>query len=214
MRLSFFSRCVSKYVSKYAGRCACSHACIYVRGCDPIHIRNWCTSIFSSRTENRYLRPAIVALLLLAVTGCGNEVRRQVPAEFRDTSGRFDGVWLAQMLDTPSPQLVQNWRINCQSFGQAIPISVTDGRVEAKINDAVHWSYLSVSGRFRLEIPTGLRMSSPTSSDSLADGRVTLILQGDLSREPRRGKFTFGIAQFANAGCTTTVRYEPVADSP
>ncbi len=156
----------------------------------------------------------LLLLLLVTLAGCGNEVRRQVTAEFRDTTGRFDGVWLAQMLDTPSPQVVQNWRINCQSFKQAIPISVDNGRVEAKINDEVHWSYLSLSGRFRLEIPTGLRMSAPISTtDSLVDGRVTLILQGDLSREPRRGKFTFGIAQFANAGCTTAVRYEPAADS-
>lgn len=159
-------------------------------------------------------RLVMVLMVILSLTACGNEVRRTVAKEFKDTSGRFDGVWLAHMLETPSPQVVQNWRINCQSFNQSIPISVSGGRVEAKINDELHWSYLSLSGRFRLEIPTGLRMSSPIStSDSLTDGRVTLVLQGDLLREPRRGKFTFGISQFANAGCTTTVRYEPAADS-
>ena len=141
--------------------------------------------------------------------GCSNDVRRNISQEFADNTGRFDGAWNANMMETASPQVVQRWRINCQSFNQSIPINVSSGRVETRINDTLYSAYISNSGRFRLEVPTELRMSSSLSSgESLTDGRVTLILQGDLLRQPPRGSFTFGIAEFANAGCSTRVSYK------
>jgi len=132
------------------------------------------------------------------LVGCSNDVRRNISKEFADNSGRFDGVWKADMMETASPQVVQRWRINCQSFEQSIPINVSAGRVETRINDTLYSAYISNSGRFRL---------------SLTDGRVTLILQGDLLREPRQGSFTFGIAEFANAGCSTRVSYKRVDET-
>jgi len=148
------------------------------------------------------------------LVGCSNDVRRNISKEFADNSGRFDGVWKADMMETASPQVVQRWRINCQSFEQSIPINVSAGRVETRINDTLYSAYISNSGRFRLEVPTELRMSSSLSSgESLTDGRVTLILQGDLLREPRLGSFTFGIAEFANAGCSTRVSYNRVDET-
>jgi len=81
------------------------------------------------------------------------------------------------MMETASPQVVQRWRINCQSFEQSIPINVSAGRVETRINDTLYSAYISNSGRFRLEVPTELRMSNSLSSgESLTDGRVTLIM--------------------------------------
>lgn len=157
----------------------------------------------------RVMATTMLSICCLAAGCSSNDVRHTISSEFADNSGRFDGAWKAHMLETPTPQVVQRWRINCQSFDQSIPINVSGGRVETRINDELHSAYLSRSGRFRLEIPTGLRMASSLSSgESLTDGRVTLILQGDLLREPRRGRFTFGIAEFANAGCSTRVNYE------
>jgi len=146
----------------------------------------------------------------LFTLGCSQDVKRSVSGDFRDKTGLFDGDWLAFMAETPTPQVIQNWKVKCSSFEQSIPISVQEGQVTTRINDVDHTTYISGNGRFRLEIPTGLKMSNPISSSAtLLDGRVTLILQGDLGRERPSGSFTFGIADFANVGCRTRVTYIP-----
>ena len=153
---------------------------------------------------------AVMLVAAMFVAGCSQDVRRIVSADFRDKSGSYDGDWLAFMAQTPSPQIIQNWKVKCNSFEQSIPISVEEGVVTTRINDVDHSTYISGNGRFRLEIPTGLKMSNPISSSAtLIDGRVTLILQGDLGRDKPSGSFTFGIADFANVGCTTRVNYIP-----
>ena len=157
-------------------------------------------------------RSACVHVILLAgsllAAGCSKEVRRIVSEDFKDQSGIYDGDWLAFMAQTPSPRIIQNWKVKCRSFEQSIPITIGEGQVTTRINDIDHSTYISSNGRFRLEIPTGLKMSNPISSSAtLLDGRVTLILQGDLGRERPSGSFTFGIADFANVGCTTRVNY-------
>jgi len=160
--------------------------------------------IFHKSRQNYSFGPAVFAV------GCSQDVKRSVSLDFRDKSGLFDGEWLAFMAETPSPQIIQNWKVKCRSFEQTIPISVREGQVITRINDIDHTTYISGNGRFRLEIPTGLKMSNPISSSAtLLDGRVTLILQGDLGRERPSGSFTFGIADFANVGCRTRVTYIP-----
>jgi len=176
--------------------------------------------IFHKSRQNYRFGPAATrrtvcaAALLIGTSvfavGCSQDVKRSVSLDFRDKSGLFDGEWLAFMAETPSPQIIQNWKVKCRSFEQTIPISVREGQVITRINDIDHTTHISGNGRFRLEIPTGLKMSNPISSSAtLLDGRVTLILQGDLGRERPSGSFTFGIADFANVGCRTRVTYIP-----
>jgi len=134
-----------------------------------------------------------------------------VDPEFRDDSGRFDGQWLAQMMDTRAQQTIQGWQLKCSPMKLAIPLVIEDGTATTRINDAEYSGYISGSGRFRLEIPTDIKMSASISSEAqLANGTITLILQGDLSDSRPKGRFTLGVAELGNAGCTTPVRFVEV----
>ena len=131
-----------------------------------------------------------------------------VPAEFRDLAGKYDGQWLAETLETRSPQSIQGWKIKCTPLELVIPMVIKEGVVTTNINDAAYSGFISSNGRFRLEIPTQMRMSnSITSEKSLNNTSITLILQGDLSRSPPSGGFILGVADLGDRGCTTSVRY-------
>ena len=95
----------------------------------------------------------------------------------------------------------------------AIPMLIENGVVTMRINDEVFTGFISSSGRFRLEIPTAMKMSASVRSESkLNDASITLILQGDLSRSPPSGGFTLGVADLGNRGCTTSVLYQEQSD--
>lgn len=131
-----------------------------------------------------------------------------VPAEFRDQAGKYDGNWLAETIETRSPQSIQGWKIKCTPMQLVIPMVIDEGVVTTKINDSAFTGFISANGRFRLEIPTQMKMSNSISSEkTLNDTSITLILQGDLSRSPPSGGFTLGVADLGDKGCTTTVRY-------
>lgn len=131
-----------------------------------------------------------------------------VPEEFRDTTGRYDGAWRAQMLETEGQQTIQGWKVNCSPMKLAIPLVVENGEVTTRINDSEFKGFISNSGRFRVEIPTQMKMSASISSEAdLRDGSITLILQGDLNHAPPAGRFTLGVADLGNDGCSTPVRY-------
>ena len=154
-----------------------------------------------------FVRPFIL-LTLFMLSACSGQVRHMVPAEFRDTVGRYDGQWVARLTDTRATQNIQGWEIKCKPMNLAIPMIIENGVVTTRINDEVFTGFISSSGRFRLEIPTDLQMSASVRSESkLNNASITLILQGDLSRKPPSGGFTLGVADLGNRGCTTSVQY-------
>lgn len=153
-------------------------------------------------------------LAALALSACSGQVRNMVPAEFRDSSGRYDGQWLAQMIETPSEQNILGWKLKCSPMKLAIPLVIEEGSVTTRINDAEYSGFISGSGRFRLEIPTNIKMSASVSSEAqITNGTITLILQGDMSRSRPKGGFTLGVAELGNAGCTTKVHFAERPDS-
>ncbi len=155
-------------------------------------------------------------LITLAVSasilsGCAPAGLRSVSEENKDTSGTYDGQWVAVGVSTASTQRVGTWRLTCtdqqdKKFG---PINVSNGQASLDIGNDEGKGFVDGAGIFRLEVPIeAIARASGTSDSSINNGAVTVILNGSLADQT--GFLTFGVAQFGNAGCATSVTYNRV----
>ena len=154
------------------------------------------------------LIPATGAVVLVAaiLQGClGSGIFRPVKASDKDSSGVFDGTWDTVVKSTETRQTIAgNWVANCNDLaGTQLPrMSVQDGEIALQFRNNRHTTFLNSSGQFRFEIPMEGTVSESSRSDTaISDGALTFILCGSL--ESKTGFQTFGVAQFANAGCTS-----------
>jgi len=134
-----------------------------------------------------------------------------ISEENKDSSGRFDGQWEAVGISTATTQRVGIWRLTCsdkkdKTYG---PIRVSDGRASTTIGGREGTGFIDSTGSFRLEVPVAVEARAAGNSDStLNNGAVTIILNGSLADQT--GLLTFGVADFANAGCATSVAYNKI----
>ena len=135
---------------------------------------------------------------------------RPVSESSKDAAGTFNGQWSARVVSTATSQHGPGgWTLTCPDrAGTDLGIiSVENGTASvAAGKDNKMSTYVSDSGRFRFEIPTGVVMAaSGTSDSSLSNGDITLIMHGSLSSG--KGLYTVGIAEFSNSGCTSKVAF-------
>ncbi len=153
-------------------------------------------------------RLVVIPLLLIALTGCSQQVRFAVPDQFRDQANTYDGHWTAYTMETVFNQKVGSWKLSCKSLFEQIPLNVRDGILAVNLNENEYATNISANGRFRLEIPTSLKPdASPASVDNLTNAFITLVLQGTLKGTDPEGRFIVGISTFENRGCTSRIRY-------
>ena len=157
------------------------------------------------KSTSRSLVPALFTALLLQ--GCASTVMKQVSESDRDTSGIYNGKWRGTALSTASKQYgPENWELSCNDMaGKNVGrLSVENGVAQIHIFGGVHHAFVNDEGRFRFEVPMKEVAAASTRSDSsLSRGAMTFILYGSL--EEQRGTMTFGIAEFANNGCSSRV---------
>jgi len=146
-------------------------------------------------------------MMLVALTGgCASTVG----VEERDTSGRFDGLWRVDLAKGTSQQAVSNWRFTCGDMSGEFYVEIEDGQMRIQMTDdpdSIHTAYVDRNGAFRLAAPTGTTTRASGTSDlSINAGENTLILDGDLTDSEGSGRYTWGVKEFGNAGCTTRFR--------
>ena len=155
------------------------------------------------------LIPAIASVFILQA--CAPAGFRPVSEQKKDTTGSFDGRWVAVAGSTASTQQVGNWRMICtnQQDKRYGPITVSNGEVSATLGTNSGKGFIDATGVFRVEVPTdATARETGTSDGSIGNGAITVILNGSLADQA--GFLTFGIAEFANAGCATSVTYNKV----
>jgi len=160
--------------------------------------------------NNKPLRIAAITVIALSLQACLNAVVRPVSESAKDTTGSFDGNWLATGKSTASVQQgIGNWRLNCSSqvgrkFG---PMSVKDGVASMVIRGKKGETFVSSSGKFRMEIPlTSTARASDRSDSPLSSADRTFVLSGSLA--DKNGFLTFALAGLGNTGCTSKMTYD------
>ena len=166
----------------------------------------------SGRSEVFFLgsRLIVPVFFLLLSAACAGLIT-PVSEKNRDASGTYDGRWVATHVFTANTQTVQRWRMNCSEPTESFRMAVVNGVLIAQGSDGAVETYVNTDGKFRLEMPTSSEIREAGGSDfSLSDGKVTIILQGDLSDAEPEGLFTFGIAQLGNSGCTSKYSFAKI----
>ncbi len=151
----------------------------------------------------------VTALTVIGlVAGCAGTIS-PVSSRDKDTSGTYDGTWVARHVHTTDTQTYQDWRFSCSKPMDAIALTVAQGVIKPANTKTRLETFVSSTGRFRLEVPLRAKASESGGSDfSIDDGKMTIILSGNLAESKRRGKMVLGVSQFGNSGCTSKFVFE------
>ncbi|MEM7258951.1 MAG: hypothetical protein AAF404_16360 [Pseudomonadota bacterium] len=155
-----------------------------------------------------FLTAVILGTALL--NGCSSVVVKPVSESNKNTSGTYDGRWVATITNTAGTQYGPgNWQFTCaDQTGKRVGIvSVADGKAQLSWDeDGKNSTYVGDNGKFRFEVSTGVvAAAGGTSDSSIGNGAMTLLIYGSL--QSGKGNYTAGIAEFGNAGCTSKVKF-------
>lgn len=155
------------------------------------------------QTRVRHLASISLIAACLTLAACSSTPTRAD----RDTTGQFDGSWVAQVLTAKSPQLVHNWQLQCTDLSREMPLTISDGEVSLVLDNNTYTSYISAKGKFNILIDAGKTSASSSSDGGLSNPNVRVSIAGNLGKEPTKGVFTVGLAEVGFAGCKSAVDY-------
>ena len=154
-------------------------------------------------------RTAAVAVALVASLSACAGVTSAVREENRDTSGDFDGLWEARLVEgRKSYNRFGNWTLKCDSWSERFLMNVDGGEITVSNIDGGPSTYVDGSGRFRLEVPVESREVSSRESGSVGRTERKLILNGNLGRDEPRIVYTLGEAKYGWGGCNWPLEVE------
>ena len=156
--------------------------------------------------------PKLITLsfAILLSAGCAGLVKPVREAD-RDASGAYDGRWVATHVFTADTQLIQRWQLRCREPAESFGVEVVNGVLSAESDEERVETYVNTEGKFRLQMPTASSVrAADGSTQSLTDGKITVIVQGDLSESEREGLLTFGIAELGNVGCASKYSFAKI----
>jgi len=152
-------------------------------------------------------KSAVVVLvgLMMSLIACAPVVLKPVTEEARNPNGDFDGSWLVDIRKAAALQQGPgNWTFNCGGNAEQMQMIVSDSVARVQFAGKVHQTFVGVDGEFRFEIPIEEKAEADGTSDiSIDRQQVTLIILGSLSEQS--GLLVWGIAEFANDGCKSTL---------
>ena len=168
-------------------------------------------TIDSTDTKLHYTRsllPLLAATALLLQAACVSNVSSQVKASSKDTSGAYDGQWIAKVQRSAGQQYMPgNWIANCSGKATEFPIAVEDGVASVWHRKALEKTFVNAKGDFRFHIPLTYKAQARTGSDREMGLKGTnRIIYGNLKN--RKGRYTFGYEDFGNSGCTAVIKFE------
>ncbi|MGQ7845606.1 hypothetical protein ACUNV4_14070 [Granulosicoccus sp. 3-233] len=149
----------------------------------------------------------LLSLCVLTLTACVSNVSSQVKESNKDQSGAFDGTWVAKVQKSAKRQTMPgNWIANCDGSAWNFTLRVNDGVVSNNLRESKKSTYVSSTGDFRFDIPVNNEASAAAGSErNISLAKQTLIVYGNL--EKAKGRFTTGVAEFGNSGCTAIIEF-------
>lgn len=150
----------------------------------------------------------VVVLFALSLTSCVSNVSSQVKESNKDTTGTFDGTWIANVQRSPERQFMPgNWIANCNGSEWDFRITVADGVAKTNLRGATQPTFVSSNGDFRFDIP--VQSEAKSSSGSARDitlAKQTQVIYGNFQKA--KGRYTFAVAEFGNNGCTAIIEFD------
>lgn len=161
-------------------------------------------------TFNSATRSVALTLIFCAVslTSCVSNISSQVKESNKDTTGAFDGTWIANVQKSPARQpMPGNWIANCDGSEWNFRVFVSDGVAKSNITGPNESTFVSTSGDFRFDIPQENEAKARGGSEgTLSRTEQTMVIYGNL--KDAKGRYTFAVAQFGNNGCTAVIEFE------
>lgn len=149
---------------------------------------------------------SVMMFMVLFQIGCVANVSSQTRESDRDTSGQFDGNWLANVQKSAEKQVLPgNWVANCDGRPRQFKMRVAKGQIAFSSGDKEQRTFIDGEGQFRFDIPLNKRATSAGTSAKIDLNKRTLIIYGNLSKA--KGRMTFGVAEFGNNGCTAIIKF-------
>lgn len=159
------------------------------------------------------MKPPLIPLLfsLLLSTACGPTMVRPVSENNSAKDGSYDGNYQAAIQPASTQQRRGDWRIPCSELDEKFGLMVREGKATLLFDGNRIPTYIGQNGKFRVNLPTGQRMSSSLASDVHMSSRVNLIIHGDINEDAMDGQFIVGIEQLGNDGCRYPVQFEKLS---
>ncbi len=165
--------------------------------------------LFSSKrpATGKRLTLSLLAACALSLSACVSNVSSQVKESSKDQSGTFDGTWVAKVQKSPKRQTMPgNWIANCDGSEWNFTLRVVDGVISHNLRASSDTTFVSSDGDFRFDIPVQTQAKARAGSEqTLGLTRQTLIVYGNLAKA--KGRFTTGVAEFGNSGCTAIIDF-------
>lgn len=155
--------------------------------------------------KSGYKTTTLLPLLFLVVSACATSVSTPITESNKDSSGTFDGQWLATAQSTATIQpSINNVRFSCRDLGgEKYSFKVHNSQITMYVGSRRATSFVDTNGRFRLIAPYGnVRATGPTGF-RINNTNINFVLSGSLTKE--NGILTLGYEEFNNRGCNTTL---------
>ena len=161
--------------------------------------------------EFRLMLKTLAGALLLLVSACATTSPPQSTSAKSSTGNdaehAYDGQWQVKVRKHAVLQFMPgNWQTRCngKSFSFNARVVQSQFILRSPEQDEARAS-VNARGKFQLRAPLK-EPARASAGASLGRDQRTLILTGSLRTQ--RGRFTIGIAEFGNAGCTAKVDFE------
>lgn len=141
-----------------------------------------------------------LSVLLLTACAAGH-----VKPEDRDTTGAYDGVWVAEVGGPRATTVILpgNWRMSCDWEPYEVYIVIDDGRVQlGKIEGK---SAISKGGQFRYDLASG--DAGMRGGIMSGNSKFMQIFSGNLSGDDPKGVYRQYVASLHGEGCTSTIHF-------
>jgi len=152
----------------------------------------------------------VFCIILFGVGGCAGIVVNTVASEDKDQFGRFDGVWRGKIVGGGHIQYVGSQGLRCSKENRTAKFFVNEGKIHSDLGNSkdAGGTYISSEGKFRLEIPTTGEYRG--SNFNVQDPSITIVIQGNLADNVRKGLYVAGMGQLNNEGCSYKVAFSPI----
>lgn len=147
-----------------------------------------------------FLNRTSASVLVLTLAGCASNP--VVLEADRDTTGKFDGVWIVTAEGRAGEQYSGNETLRCRKLDWRSYLNVQDGKGSAGLGYKI-WEksiYVNSDGNFNVSAKTG---------NSWSDNKTLVVnLQGTLADNTGSGYYTIGREPFYGSGCRYKAKFE------
>lgn len=159
------------------------------------------------RSVTRSVVSVLVLTSILLQAACVSNVSSATKESNKDSTGAYDGQWIAKVQRSAGQQAMPgNWIANCSGEAWEFPIKVEDGIAYLWLDIAKTNTFVSSTGDFRFDIPLSHQaQAKPGSDKEIGLKRTSRIIYGNLKKA--KGRDTFAYEEFGNNGCTAVIKF-------